>query len=126
MGGSWSSEEYEELNPREKQYQQRSRNQQYPPQMRQQQHHQQQRQQHQQREQQQWQRQQGQRQHRHISTLSTPDLLDYLECEFKSAVAIVENMKKEKMFDEGGRGYILDVITGMGQKLGNLYSDMVM
>ncbi|XP_045205556.2 uncharacterized protein LOC123557874 isoform X2 [Mercenaria mercenaria] len=56
------------------------------------------------------QQQQQQQQRRHVSALSTPELLEYLDSEFMSTVDIIRNMKNEKHFDDGGRRYICDIM----------------
>ncbi|XP_060589200.1 uncharacterized protein LOC132744494 isoform X1 [Ruditapes philippinarum] len=74
---------------------------------------------------QQFQRQRRQRfQQRPISSLTTQELLEYLEGEFLSKVDIIRNMKKEKNFDEGGRKYICDVMIETENNLGKFNRGM--
>ncbi|XP_053400219.1 uncharacterized protein LOC128557204 [Mercenaria mercenaria] len=59
-----------------------------------------------------------------VSSLSTPKLLDYLNKELMSIVDIIRNMKKEKMFDDGGRSYICEVMAEKESLLRKFNIDM--
>ncbi|XP_053400220.1 uncharacterized protein LOC128545988 [Mercenaria mercenaria] len=51
-----------------------------------------------------------QQQHRNIFSVSTSELLEYLDREFSTTVDIIRTMRKEKKFDDDGRSYICEVM----------------